>query len=164
MIPTMKRKTMFIGYILIVVLISCISNQNNEIPEIIKEIKEGRQDSLFSLTISDYDVSQDTVLIKIYIDSKKNRTDTLLHSSSYPAIISYIGKNELSRPFEDQIIFHDLARTIVPSGSKVLIHEWKMLKRAEPYNIIVVFNYKQRDEMFAEGYWMVSNSISILGK
>ena len=29
-----------------------------------------------------------------------------------------------------------------------------MLKRAEPYNIIVVFNYKQRDEMFAEDYWM----------
>ena len=155
---------MFIGYILIVVLISCISNQHNEIPEIIKEIKEGRQDSLFSLTISDYDVSQDTVLIKIYIDSKKNRTDTLLHSSSYPAIISYIGENELSIPFEDQIVFDDLNFTIVPSGSQVLIQERKMLKRAEPYNIIAIFNYTQRDEMFAEDYWMVSNSISILGK
>ena len=85
MISTMKRKTMFIGYILIVVLISCISNQHKEIPEIIKEIKEGRQDSLFSLTISDYDVSQDTVLIKIYIDSKKK---------SYGYLTSFI---ELSR-------------------------------------------------------------------
>ena len=152
---------MFIGYILIIVLISCTSNQHNEIPEIIKEIKEGRQDLLFSLTISDYDVSQDTVLIKIYIESQKNRIDTLLLSSSYPAIISYIGKNELSLPFEDQIVFHDLARTIVPSGSQILIYEWKMLKRAEPYNIIAIFNYTQRDEMFAEDYWMVSNSISI---
>jgi hypothetical protein len=61
----MKRKTMFIGYVLIVVLISCTSNQHEEIPEIIKEIKERRQDSLLSLTISDYDLSQDTVLIKI---------------------------------------------------------------------------------------------------
>ena len=78
---------MFIGYMLIIVLISCTSNQNEEIPEIIKEIKERRQDSLLSLTISDYDVSQDTVLIKIYIESQKNRIDTLFHSSSYPAII-----------------------------------------------------------------------------
>jgi hypothetical protein len=155
---------MFIGYMLVALLISCTSNKHEEIPEIIKEIKERRQDSLLSLTISDYDVSQDTVLIKIYIDSKKNRTDTLFHSSSYPAIISYIGKNELSRPFEDQIVFHDLARTIVPSGSQILIHEWKMLKRAEPYNIIAIFNYTQRDEMYTEDYWMVSNSISILGK
>lgn len=160
----MKRKTLFIGYMLVALLISCTSNQHEEIPEIIKEIKEGRQDPLLSLTISDYDVSQDTVLIKIYIDSKKNRTDTLFHSSSYPAIISYIGKNELSIPFEDQIIFHELAHTIVPSGSQILIYGWKMLKRAEPYNIIAVFNYTQRDEMFAEDYWMVSNAISILGK
>ena len=62
---------MFIGYMLVALLISCTSNQHEEIPEIIKEIKERRQDSLLSLTVFDYDVSQDTVLIKIYIDSKK---------------------------------------------------------------------------------------------
>ncbi|MEO1020990.1 MAG: hypothetical protein AAFW89_00485 [Bacteroidota bacterium] len=149
---------------------SCDNEQETGVPDVLLEIQELPQAPFTTLSITQEEAGQDSLWIRIYMESEKLLPDTLYHSSTYPFLISHIGKDDISLTplFSGIFILGRLTTTVLPPESKVLTHEYKTKRRTkDSYSIIAVLSFYESEQEAEQstGYekelWMVSNSVSI---
>lgn len=154
--------------IVALVLVNCESQNlyNEKMPDIIHELST-QMDKLPGTPKLDMklaEVKHDSLVIEIYLDNSNSQYgDTLYHSSSFPTIIAYIGKEELTPPFHEQVFFDDLNSMILTSNSikKVKTYQIKKLS-GSPYKIVGLFRYNQNPhDSGKKQFWLVSEPITV---
>ena len=158
-----STRSTFILLGLVFILSNCISNYKDEVPDAVKKIESlsKSSDSLIQLILEANNLEDDSLSLRFYLKNNFEENDTLYHSSSFPLYIAYKGKEELTPPFEGQVLFDDLVITILPGRSKILLREIVINKYdSNSYTIVSVFRYTKVDVTEeVRGQWIISNSV-----
>ncbi|MFY0683799.1 MAG: hypothetical protein JXR20_04540 [Balneola sp.] len=140
-------------------------NNYTEKPAIIHELELLNMNDTGNLkyTIESGYETEDSIIIKFYMESSTSGLDTIYHSSSFPTHIAYKEERELTLNFEDQIIFDDLNISIIPGKSKVLLEEFTLEKyNHTSYSLVGVFKFfRMKNDKSTEHIWLLTSPITI---